>query len=434
MIAIGGIIDLIPVANDQPQQLTMRGDRLYEWVRDETDSGSVFLTDLYIHHPILRAGRKIYLGWPAYPYSMGYAMPPREESYRRLLSSNSARDVVRELQEVGIDYVAFDDGLREGTYVGGNNESLYAAHLPVVFDDPENQYRNLTIYRVPDDREAWRSLPGASPVDAFTGGRGSEAGRFDAPRGLAVGPDGSISVADTGNDRVQQFGPDGTYIGELGSSGEGPGQFNEPNGVAVDAEGRVHVADLADRVQVFDGRKVDDEWRGAEPAFYGPRDIAIGGDGSVYVLDQGRARVVRRSPDGSVSTFGSLGNGDGQLNDPTGIATGAGLVLVADPVNGRIVVFSDGGAFVRSIPVGEWGQPFQYPDIAIAPARDAIYASSPSTGEILVYSLDGERTGAIRDAASHTRAPRAASSIVVRPDGAILVIELGANRIAIVRP
>ena len=434
IIVAGGLIDLIPIAHDPPQVMTLRGNRLYEWARDQTDRQSVFLTDVYVHHPILQAGRRLYFGWPANALSMGYAMAPREESYRRLISGSSARDVVRELQAEGIDYVAFDDGLRESEYVSNTNESLYREHFEQVFDDPDNEYRNLAIYRVPTDPDAWQSLPGAAPVDAFTGGAGSEQGRFDAPRGLAVGPDGSISVADTGNDRVQQFGPDGTYIGELGSSGEGPGQFNEPNGVAVDADGRLHVADLADRVQVFDGRTVDDEWRGPESAFYGPRDIAIGGDGSVYVLDQGRARVVRRSPDGSVSTFGSLGTGDGQLNDPTGIATGAGLVVVADPVNRRMVVFSDAGAFVRSIPVEEWGQPFAYPDVAVEPSRGAIYASSPSTGEILEYGLDGQRTGVIRNAETHPGPLEQPSSLVVRPDGAILVIELGANRIAIVRP
>jgi DNA-binding beta-propeller fold protein YncE len=434
VIAVGGLIDLVPIANDQPLHLPMRGDRLYDWVVGETDRRSVFLSDLYVHHSILRAGRKVYLGWPAYPFSMGYAMGPREESYRRLLSSASARDVVRELQETGIDYVAFDDGLREGSYVGGHNEALYAEHLPTVFDDPGNQYGHLKIYEVPTDPDAWRTMPGASPVDSFKGGLGADAGQFSAPRGLAVGPDGSIVVADTGNNRVQWFAPDGTYEGAFGSAGEGPGQFSEPNGVAVDLDGRIYVADLADRVQVVDGDRVAEEWRGTDSAFYGPRDVAIGDDGSVYVLDQGHGRVVRRAADGSISTFGSLGSGEGQLLDPTGIGTGAGLVAVADPLNSRIVVFSDSGASVRSIPVEEWGAPFQYPDVAIAPAHDAIYASSPDTGEILVFSLDGERRGALRDAITHPGPLDQPSSLVVRPDGAILVIELGANRIAVIRP
>ena len=36
------------------------------------------------------------------------------------------------------------------------------------------------------------------------------------------------------------------------------------------------------------------------PGFYGPRRIAIGTDESVYVVDQGRTRIVKFSPDGQV--------------------------------------------------------------------------------------------------------------------------------------
>jgi DNA-binding beta-propeller fold protein YncE len=154
----------------------------------------------------------------------------------------------------------------------------------------------------------------------------------------------------------------------------------------------------------------------------------------VFVLDQGRARVVRRAADGTTSSFGSLGSGDGQLNDPTGLGTGAGLVVVADPMNGRIVVFSDSGDYRGAIPVPEWGEPFQYPDVAVAPDRGAIYASSPATGEVFVYTLEGERTATVRDAVTHPGPLEQPSSLVVRPDGSVLVVELGANRIAVVRP
>ena len=47
------------------------------------------------------------------------------------------------------------------------------------------------------------------------------------------------------------------------------------------------------------------EWKGPAPGFYGPRRITVGPDDSVYVVDQGRKRIVKFSPDGQV--LASLG-------------------------------------------------------------------------------------------------------------------------------
>jgi hypothetical protein len=432
VIVVGGTIDLIPIHNDRPQVLAMEGDRLFEWTRTETDPRDVFLSDLYIHHPILRAGRRIYLGWPAYALSMGYDMAGRERIYRELLSSTSARDVVRGLQEAGIDYVAIDDGMREGGFVTGLNEALYREHLPIAFEDREDAYRNLVIFRVPDDPDAWRSLPGAPAVDMYTGGRGDDAGRFDEPRGIAVAPDGTVVVADSNNGRIQRFAGDGTFLDEFGSPGEGPGMLEEPNGLAVDARGHVHVADaLNDRVQEFapDGSFVR-SWDDA--SFYGPRDVAVGEDGTLYVLDQGRARVVVRAADGTISEFGSFGSGDGQFDDPTGLGVGGGRIAVADPRNGRIVVFGADGRPVRMIPIEGWGAPFEYPDVAVDARRGLILASRPSTNEVLVLTFDGRLVQVLPGVESD--GDTAIGPIALRADGAVLAADVRGHRVVLYEP
>src|SRR5436190_4582882 len=63
------------------------------------------------------------------------------------------------------------------------------------------------------------------------------AGYFAGPRGIALDTNGYVYVADTFNNRIQKFTPEGAFLTEWGSAGDGPGQFNYPSGVAVDNRG-----------------------------------------------------------------------------------------------------------------------------------------------------------------------------------------------------
>jgi DNA-binding beta-propeller fold protein YncE len=59
-------------------------------------------------------------------------------------------------------------------------------------------------------------------------------------------------VADVDNNRVEEFSASGVYLGQVGSAGSGPGQFQWPEGLAFDAAGNLWVADTANnRLQEF---------------------------------------------------------------------------------------------------------------------------------------------------------------------------------------
>jgi DNA-binding beta-propeller fold protein YncE len=82
--------------------------------------------------------------------------------------------------------------------------------------------------------------------------KGSKEGHLFHPTNLALGRDGSIYVADTGNFRVQRFDSRGKLLERIGSLGQRLGQFVRPKGVAVDREGRLYVVDAASEiVQIF---------------------------------------------------------------------------------------------------------------------------------------------------------------------------------------
>jgi len=82
------------------------------------------------------------------------------------------------------------------------------------------------------------------------GYRGTGNGQFDAPQGIFVA-NNKVYVADTGNNRIQQFDANGTFINKWGSYGTEEGEFDSPTDISFYLD-RVYVADrLNSRIQIF---------------------------------------------------------------------------------------------------------------------------------------------------------------------------------------
>jgi sugar lactone lactonase YvrE len=72
------------------------------------------------------------------------------------------------------------------------------------------------------------------------------------PSSVALGPDGSIYVANLAAFNVIQLDGEAKKLNEIGKIGDYAGSFSRPKGLAVDREGRVYVLDAAfENVQVF---------------------------------------------------------------------------------------------------------------------------------------------------------------------------------------
>lgn len=149
LTVFGAIIDLFPLHNDGFIKVHYKNDRLTNWLFENTNPSDLFLTDTLLSHPILMTGRKVYLGNTLFAWTAGYNLADRENTHRKMLKANNRQELMKMLQDNNIAFVAVDDGLRTNEVLKGFDETIFRINLELVFDDIEQKYGNLKIYRVP---------------------------------------------------------------------------------------------------------------------------------------------------------------------------------------------------------------------------------------------------------------------------------------------
>ncbi len=250
---------------------------------------------------------------------------------------------------------------------------------------------------VSEEKKTPPKLTVAFRFSSVIGQKGGGAGHFHEPSAIALDTFGNLYVADTGNDRIQKFNADGSYISEVGTFGWDPGQFSQPTGVAVGQGGlEICVADgRNNRIQIFSphfrllgvvgGRDVDGPIRMGTLG-----GIAVSEDGELYVSDTDADQVVQISDYSPVENqFGGYEYGADRLRRPLGLAVGRkNEIYVCDSENDRIAVFDRYGNFRKSLAEESLSEPA---GVCTGP-EDVLFVADTGHHRIVVLDL---RTGEV---------------------------------------
>lgn len=209
------------------------------------------------------------------------------------------------------------------------------------------------------------------------------------PFGLAVGPSGTLYIADTIHHRVRKVDASGAIqtvagTGRFGYSGDGSAavqaQLASPHHVAVDPTGAIYIADTYNhRIRRVSPEGVITTVAGTGTAGFSGDDgpasaaqlnypfaLALDREGNLYVADKENHRIRRISKDGRISTIAGMGaagySGDegpaarAQLDTPSGVAVDAsGNVYIADTYNNRIRKVTPDGVILTVAGTGRFG-------------------------------------------------------------------------------
>jgi DNA-binding beta-propeller fold protein YncE len=417
--------------------------------REEIQKTEPFLGKRYY-----RFDRKL-VWWPHQDYYMGLslAVPPED---RRLPGKNylfldlKDPDIRRQLWNILV-YRKYDQSLAD--WEPSHTFALY------VRKDIAAQLWDYGVLPTAVDLGATEDLyaKGQKPLMpvAIWGGEGTAEGQYNNPRNVAIGPDGSVYVADGGNHRIQKLTANGQpltswghlcrmYEGQAGcQEADGAGGLYDPWGIAIDKDGFVYVADTWNhRIQKFDRdgqfitmwgvHGVQEEATGGEGLLWGPRAVAVGPEGWIYVSDTGNKRVQVFTPDGEFLTqWGGKGLQEGRMDEPVGLAIALdGTSYVADTWNQRIQVFDPQHEYVNLWEVDSWyGQSLENKPYLALDAENRVYATDPEGYRILVFDSGGRFIASLGKFGTEDDAFMLPTGIAIDAQGYIYVVDTATNRV-----
>ena len=240
-------------------------------------------------------------------------------------------------------------------------------------------------------------------ITAIQGGTGDFTEAFNRPNGVAVAPNSNLYVADTWNYSIREFTPQGSLVRSWGQAGQ----------YGADAQ-----------TEPTDG-------------FWGPRDVAVDGNGNVYVSDTGNKRIRVYDANGNYPARHRLGGERARCS----LMSRAGWRLITrtacctSPIPGisayRSLTWTARRKF--TFDVRGWYEDLgNRPYLAIDATRHLLYVTDPDAGRVLVYDLQGNCVGSFgqpTDTPTDNTQFTTVGGIATDADGNVYVDDATAGRV-----
>ncbi|OGR63549.1 MAG: hypothetical protein A2X31_05015 [Elusimicrobia bacterium GWB2_63_22] len=310
------------------------------------------------------------------------------------------RDIA--MDDAGLVYLSDDDNKKVvaiNIESGETGPELPKARLLdrfMITGPSEKQAAKADLFTVTADGKVIAWLPEAKELALFDKGtkktlvrEGKLQGQVRSPRGIFVDAKGLIYVADTGNDRVQIFNPDGTYNNMFGESGSGDGQFRQPSSVAVNAKGNIYVADTKNKkIKAFSADGMFLFAAGPEMGnvtLANPVAVHCDEAKNVYILDSVLKKVIVMD---SMGKFLRLWDDSGRLQDPASLAyDDKGFFYILDKGSFNIKIFDAAGNFTSSFFAKGRGERELWAPQYLAFRNDKVYISDMENSRLLGFDI-----------------------------------------------
>jgi streptogramin lyase len=255
------------------------------------------------------------------------------DSQTNIFVADSNNQTIRKLTPDGTNWVSSTIAglaLNSGSADGADTLVRFKNPYGVAVDTIGNVYvadtKNDTIRRLTPSGADWFSSTIAGQALTPGSADGTDnAALFKLPYGVAVGTNGNVYVADTGNNTIRLLTPSGadwissTIAGTAGTGNAGSTdgtngaiRFNSPQGIAVDAAGNVYIGDygndtirklthtngnwVSSTIGGTAGTPGSTDGIGSAALFNSPWGVAVDSAGKVYVADRGNSTIRGTTP------------------------------------------------------------------------------------------------------------------------------------------
>ena len=237
------------------------------------------------------------------------------------------------------------------------------------------------------------------------------------------------------------------YSHTIGRNATGGPGFRHPVDLALGGNGVVYVINRGDefqpcqRVSVI---TVDEEFirdfgsvGTGDGQFTWPTAIALDGDENVYVADEWLNRISIFDRDGNyLGKWGTPGSGEGQINGPSGIVfDGNDNIYITEELNHRISKFTKDGRYISS-----WGSEgpgegeFNHPWGIALDGRGDVYVADWHNDRIQKFSPEGEFLASFGGSGEDKGDLKLPSDVAVDDEGDVYVTDWWNNKVEVFDP